>query len=238
MRHGLAAALQLLLIEASTAEAHVIRTGMHRTVLTVVVCSALGASLLTSARVDAQEVEGRANWNWTPYVGLAQRSPVGQEWGVTPDRSLLLVGVQLETVLLRIGNLRLRYASNVTPLAVLWHTPSPGSGEVARPRAMGAGLVPFGLALDYEHRTGARVFAQSGVGALWFNDVVPVDSASAFNVTIEWGGGVDVPIANGRALRVGYKFHHISNVYSAPQNPGVDGHLFYVGLRMRATAPR
>ena len=211
---------------------------MHRTFLKVVVCSAIGTSLLSSARVDAQEVTSRASWNWTPYVGLAQRSPVGQEWGVTPDRSLLLLGVQLETVVLRTGNVRLRYAPNVTPLAMLWHTPSPGSGEAARPRAMGLGLVPFGLALDAEHRSGARVFAATGVGALWFSEVVPVDSASAFNVTIEWGGGVDIPLANNRALRVGYKFHHLSNVYSAPQNPGVDGHLFYIGLRMRASAPR
>lgn len=208
---------------------------MHRTFLTVV---AIGASLLSSARVDAQDVEDRANWNWTPYVGFAQRSPVGHEWGVTPDRSLLLLGVQLETIVLRVGSVRLRYAPNVTPLAMLWHTPSPGSGEIARPRAIGAGLVPFGLALDVEHRTGTRIFAATGVGALRFSDVVPVENASAFNVTLEWGGGVDVPLASNRALRVGYKFHHISNVYSAPENPGIDGHLFYTGLRLRATAPR
>jgi hypothetical protein len=31
-------------------------------------------------------------------------------------------------------------------------------------------------------------------------------------------------------LRVGYKFHHLSNAKTAPSNPGVDAKVFLVGL--------
>ena len=32
------------------------------------------------------------------------------------------------------------------------------------------------------------------------------------------------------SLRVGYKFHHLSNAFTAPLNPGIDAAVFLVGF--------
>ncbi len=37
------------------------------------------------------------------------------------------------------------------------------------------------------------------------------------------------------SLRLGYKFHHLSNNYTAEKNPGLDGHVFMVGVSFNAS---
>jgi len=63
--------------------------------------------------------------------------------------------------------------------------------------------------------------------------VVPVPAASATNVTLEWGAELAWRTRTGRALKLGYKFHHLSNVYTAVENPGVDAHVLTVGYGWR-----
>ena len=54
--------------------------------------------------------------------------------------------------------------------------------------------------------------------------------ARAFNYTFEVGGGVLWRIRPRDSLRIGYKFHHLSNLFTAPQNPGIDGAVFLLGF--------
>lgn len=49
---------------------------------------------------------------------------------------------------------------------------------------------------------------------------------------------LDVAVAHPHALRLGYRSHHLSNVYSAPENPGVDGNVFDLGWTFRYHASR
>ena len=42
----------------------------------------------------------------------------------------------------------------------------------------------------------------------------------------------------GRSIQVGYKLHHISNLYTAPPDPGVDANVFYVSLQYAVRLPR
>ena len=205
----------------------------------VVYWSAVRAMLLilsAAPSADAQDAS-RLEWTLVPLLGVAQRSPVGSEWGVAADRNHLFLTVQLETSVLRVGRARVLFAPQVTPFVRLSHTPSVGATEPQQTPAYGTGFAPFGLALQLPISGSVRIFGGSAVGGLWFNTPVPVAEARAFNVTIEWGGGIDLPVGSRQRIRLGYKFHHLSNGYSALENPGVDGHVFYAGWHLRRSAP-
>ncbi len=199
--------------------------------------AALLAALLAPDTVESQESTS-LDWTAVTMIGIARHSPVGSEWGIAADRDHLFVTVQLETSIVRVGPARVLFTPQLTPLVRLKHSRSATSTEPAHGTAYAAGFAPFGLALQLPLGDRIHAFGGGAVGALWFDRPVPVPAARAFNITIEWGGGIDVPVGEVQRLRLGYKFHHLSNVYSALENPGVDGHVFYAGWKLRLSAPR
>ena len=75
------------------------------------------------------------------------------------------------------------------------------------------------------------MFGGSTLGTIWFTRPVPEPSARAFNFTFDVRAGVLWQLRGANALRVGYMFHHLSNGYTAPSNPGVDGAIGVLGLQ-------
>ena len=100
-----------------------------------------------------------------------------------------------------------------------------GTGPVA-----GFALSPVGLEGQFRLTSAWRVCGAGGAGCVWFTRDVPVPGARAFNYTFETGGGLIWQYGHRSSLRAGYKFHHLSNGYSAQQNPGLDGAVFLLGL--------
>ena len=100
-----------------------------------------------------------------------------------------------------------------------------GSGPV-----YGAGVTPFGLKVASPSFKHARLFLAGGVGCLWFTRDMPVPDSRRFNFSFEYGGGFQFRQNRRQVVLVGYKFHHLSNAYTAPRNPGLDGNVFYIGL--------
>ena len=166
-------------------------------------------------------------WHLAPFLGYAQHSPVGDEWGITPDWNHLFLGIHLETTVLRLRRATLSYAPVVVPLLRLTHHP-PDPHSAQEP-VYAIGLAPFGLKLALAFLGEHQVFGSGAVGGLWSTRPIPIPSARDFNVTLEWGGGVDIAVSKQHSLQVGYKFHHLSNAYTAITNPGLDGHVFFVG---------
>jgi hypothetical protein len=74
-----------------------------------------------------------------------------------------------------------------------------------------------------------RAYAASAGGVAWFTQDVPIAGAGAFNYTFEVGGGVLWRYRDRDSVRIGYKFHHLSNGYRRLFNPGLDGAVFLVG---------
>lgn len=190
---------------------------------------------------------GGGTWAIAPFVGAALRSPAGYNWGITPDRDHLFVGVHLSTPVLRAGALTFMYAPNVIPLVVITNNPRytrvTSSGVVRRVESgrgpvVGTGLVPFGLQVEARLSSNADLYSMAGIGGAWFSDVMPQDGARRFNFSIEFGGGVFLRTRQRHALQLGYKFHHFSNMYTARENPGVDAHVLYAGLRWQKRLPR
>lgn len=216
--------------------------------------------LLAAAGAGAQaatplaEVTGGA-WEVVPFVAHGEHSPAGTAWGFTPGRNHWMLGAQLATPLVRAGRVTLAYAPNAVPVFVLTNNPrygpatdpvvdlarpgpAVGRAETGRGPVYGYALMPFGVRLSVRVLPRLDAFAAGGVGGVRFTRDVPVENARRANVTLEWGGGVAARLGARHRLLAGYKFHHLSNAYSAARNPGVDGDLFYAGLGWVLRAPR
>lgn len=186
-------------------------------------------------------------WAIAPFVGVARHSPAGYNWGITPDRSHLMIGVHFATPVLRAGPVMFMYAPNVVPLVVVTNNPRyetvvsagiPRRVETGRGVVYGAGLVPFGLQAEAKPGRDVDVYGMAGLGGVLFSDYMPQDGARRLNFSIEFGGGLIIGTRNHRAMQVGYKFYHLSNMYTARENPGVDAHVLYFGLRWQKRLPR
>jgi hypothetical protein len=180
------------------------------------------------------------------WIGFSPDSPVGSDLGTTQGRSLLLIGLRAEWVLETIGPFALAATSDLIPVAALSDNPRYRKDKFVLPNGAvvtvksetgtstvyGAGLSPLGLQLYLQRIRGINVFAGGAVGGLWFTRDTPVPDARRFNISFEYGGGLEL-YRPRRSIVIGYKFHHFSNAYSAPMNPGVDGNVFYIGLMER-----
>lgn len=210
-------------------------------VLRVVGATLAFLAIAHDARAQAQSAPGARDdngWDIAPFIGVAQRSPVGRDWGIIADRRHLIVGIDLRAPVLRVGRVRAWYAPSVTPLLVLTHDRPAGSTEPQRPTAFGVGVSPFGVGVGVALTDRVGLFGASRIGILRFDREVPVPGASAVNVTLEWGAELEWRTRAGRRLAVGYRFHHLSNVYTALENPGVDGNVLTVGYGRRRRGAR
>lgn len=216
----------------------------------VLVLLAAGAGAQPAAAGSAGE-SGKGAWEVVPFVAHGEHSPAGRTWGLTPGRNHWMLGAQFATPVLRAGRVTLDYAPNVVPVVVVTNNPRYGPvtfttprgaftarGETGRGPVYGYALMPFGLRLSARVLPRLDAFAAGGVGGVRFAQDVPVEGARRANVTLEWGGGVVAHAGARRRVLVGYKFHHLSNAYSARRNPGVDADLVYAGLGWLLRAPR
>jgi len=209
--------------------------------------SAGGASSPSAAPSASAIGPALGTWAFAPFVGGAVHSPAGYNWGITADRDHFFIGMHMSTPVLRAGRMTLMYAPNVVPLVIISNNPRyanvtiggiPRRVESGRGPVYGAGLVPFGLQVETRLTRNADLYSMAGLGGTWFSDVMPQDGARRFNFSIEFGGGIFLRTQRRHALQIGYKFHHFSNMYTARENPGVDAHVLYLGLRWQKRLPR
>ena len=194
---------------------------------------------------------GRRPWTIAPYVAVSVASPVGHRWGLTPDRRHFFFGIHATTVIVERPRWSFRYAPEVVPLLVVTNNPkylitrvSVGtSGDDEPPRREGilitedgtgpvAGFAMSPIGFEARSPLSPRVeaYADGALGAVWFTRQVPILNARLFNFTAQFGGGLVWKIGPVYSVRAGYKFHHLSNAQTAPENPGIDGHVLLVGF--------
>ena len=203
----------------------------------------------------AQELPGETQqiveWIVAPYVGVGNNSPVSTQWGVTPDRDHLLLGVHLSTGVARVGPVSLRYAPSLMPLIIISNNPEwrsetriidgltvSGLWETGHSPVYGMGLSPFGLEIELSASQSVKLYGSGAVGALWFSRNMPSPESRRFNYAFDFGGGLRARGGRALGLQIGYKFLHISNAYTARANPGVDGHIVYGGVFWTVGVPR
>ena len=181
-------------------------------------------------------------WEIGPWVGGARNSPATFFLGVTPGRNHLFLGVQAITPLRRTNSLRLSYVANILPLVVVTGRTAPigyfgtiaADGHLPGPaRSYAFGAAPIGLEIASRDDRRVGVFGVGTAGALVFTRPFPVSEARRWNFTMELGGGVRLRTRGHQWIQAGYRFHHLSNAYTAEMNPGLDAHVFYASYLWR-----
>lgn len=200
----------------------------------------------------AQEVSPRplSRLELTTYTGVAVHSPVGRHLGVILNRDHLFLGVHPTWMLERNQRWSIHWAPEVALLLVS-DNPSyrrttdpdvfaqyevheglyvaPGYVALGQGAVAGFAVSPIGVEGPLRTSTRWRLYAAGAAGAVWFTRDVPVPGARAFNFTFEYGGGAIRQLTDRSSLRIGYKFHHLSNAYTVPVNPGLDANVWVVG---------
>lgn len=149
--------------------------------------------------------------------------------------------------LLRIGAARLRYSAQLLPATVLSGTERYQRLDVdgtplyvlgGTTRTFGIGFVPIGLDLGID--LGKRFRAQVGAaaGIMRFSQNIPVAGSRQRSFTAEWDGAVMVRAGDDRWLQLGMRWKHISNGYTAYENPGIDNRMIFAGVSTRLGSRR
>jgi len=195
---------------------------------------------LHAQTTDEQDDSPPPRYEVELYVGIARHSLVGTHLGVTPDRNHLFIGVHTVVNFVRFRRWNLGYAPELVPLLLISNNPKyrqvpNGAGgsitvEDGRGPVAGLAISPIGVEGQIRLSSRWRAYGAGAAGGVWFTRDVPTAYSRAFNYTFELGGGVLWQYRPRQALRAGYKFHHLSNGYTAPNNPGIDGAVFLFGF--------
>ncbi|MFL6231171.1 MAG: acyloxyacyl hydrolase [Pyrinomonadaceae bacterium] len=158
-----------------------------------------------------------------------------------------LVAFRYARVLAAGNGMAFKYTIDAVPLALLSYErsrfvpqtpPNIFHLEQDRQTVYAAGLTPIGFQVNFRRRKRVQPFAATSGGFLYYTQPVPDERSTVepnrrgahFNFTADFGGGVQVLTGERRAYTFGYKYHHLSNGYRAPINPGFDSNLFYFGF--------
>ena len=159
------------------------------------------------------------------------------------------VGFQYARRIATSRNVALKYTIDAIPFAFLNYRrellirPTPTTLGYDRPRttAYAVSLTPVGFQLNFLRQRKIQPFITANAGMIFFNKSVPDDRSPLrpdrrgrqFNFTLAGGGGVEFLTDSDKIVRVGFKFHHISNASTGNINPGFDQNLFYVGYTFK-----
>lgn len=92
----------------------------------------------------------------------------------------------------------------------------------------GEGFAPVGFKWNFGPRHRIQPVVTTLLGYMFSTQPIPVSAAGSWNFTIEVGAGFEFYRSAKKSFRVEYRYHHISNDYTADQNPGIDNGLFQV----------
>lgn len=176
------------------------------------------------------------------WLGVSLHSPVGDKLGITPDREFMVLALRYSRQLISLGPVSLHFQPEILPAAVLTSNPEydeveMGSGDetfifrtiTGYGPVFGVGIAPVALELRARLHRRFDLVGGGSFGFLLFTRNTPVPDARALNVTFDAGAGVRFALDERRRIIAGYRFHHLSNAWSARQNPGLDAQLFYAG---------
>jgi hypothetical protein len=124
--------------------------------------------------------------------------------------------------------LAVRWVFEVIPVALVG---DPHNGTGQRVYSYGIGGSPVGAQVNFVHYRHVEPFLTVSGGFLYFNH--RMFGATQLNFTAQLGIGVQLFTSSQRtAIDLGYKYHHISNANLGNQNPGMDSHMFFIGVSL------
>ena len=109
-------------------------------------------------------------------------------------------------------------------------TATPNVAPTKRENTFGFGIQPVNFRFIFLAGNRLKPYAQVGAGVLFTNKAIPVPRSKPFNLTGDFGGGLQYFISPKRAINFGYRYFHISNgnIGGKINNPGFNANVFYV----------
>lgn len=141
---------------------------------------------------------------------------------------------------------RLRYYIDINPLIIVNYrqkrlvqtSPTTIATVGERKTVFGIGIVPVGLQFNWRNSKKFQPYIAGGMGVAIFNKKFPDNRSelepdrigNRFQIMPEFGAGVEIRRSADRSYFVGYKYHHMSNGYTAPLNVGYNTNMIYGGM--------
>lgn len=164
--------------------------------------------------------------------------------GESQKAPVVLVGLRYAWTTKNNPSHRLRYYMDFNPLIVVNYrerrlvseNPNVTVGE--RKTVFGVGFTPVGLQFNWRNSKKYQPFIAGGFGVAIFNKKFP-DNRSAlkpdkignfFQLMPEFGAGLEIRASEKKSYFIGYKYHHLSNGYTAPLNVGYNTNMVYAGM--------
>ena len=178
-------------------------------ILLIGLCFTIGA-----AGLAAQQRNELGSW-----IGVSTGTPT--LIGKTEHVSLIMTGVRYSRTVLQRPTLTLRYTVDVIPIARLTYPLASVSGK---------GAAPLGFEISFRPDRRVQPAVVSSGGFIYFDQSLPSDGGARFNFSADLGIGIRIYLGHSIHARGEYKYHHLSNGYRAPANPGFDSNLMSIGL--------
>jgi hypothetical protein len=93
---------------------------------------------------------------------------------------------------------------------------------------VGEAMSPIGFQWNFRPRHRLQPFFVGHGGYMYSTTPIPTDNAGSFNFMFDFGPGVELYRSATKSIRLSYRYHHISNHFTAADNPGIDNGVFQV----------
>lgn len=172
--------------------------------------------------------------------------------GESQKAPVVLFGVRYAWTTKNNPSHRLRYYVDFNPLIIVNYREkrliqaSPTAAAAAatvgeRKTVFGVGFTPVGLQFNWRNSKKYQPFIAGGFGVAVFNKKFPDNRSplqpdkigNRFQLMPEFGAGVEIRQSQTRSYFIGYKYHHLSNAYTAPLNVGYNTNMIYGGIYFR-----
>jgi hypothetical protein len=164
--------------------------------------------------------------------------------GASQKAPVVLFGIRRSWTINNNPTRRLRYYIDFNPLIVVNYRErrliqaSPEITVGNRKTVFGVGFTP--VCLQYNWRSGKKhqPYIAGGFGFAVFNRRFPDNRSPLqpdkigifFQMMPEFGAGVEIRKSETKSYFIGYKYHHLSNGYTAPLNVGYNTNMIYAGM--------
>lgn len=166
--------------------------------------------------------------------------------GESQKAPVVLAGIRYAWTTKNNPSHRLRYYIDFNPLIIVNYrekrliqatsTTTATVGE--RKTVYGIGFTPVGLQFNWRNSKKFQPFIAGGFGIALFNKRFPDNRSplqpdkigNRFQMMPEFGAGVEIRQSEKRSYFIGYKYHHLSNGYTAPLNVGFNTNMIYGGM--------
>jgi hypothetical protein len=189
-----------------------------------------GALLLIPSICQAQETRDSQAGKHELNILVARSFANGHVFGFAQDRSLTLLELGYGRQIFSRRRVRFHYLLTAVPIAVvseplITQTTGKAAPQTPRDNIFGAGASPIGLEVKIGKSNRAQGFLKSNGGFLYLQRALPGLDSTRFNFTVNLDGGVSLPLSRNNRLRLGYRYHHLSNANRGQHNPGLDSHM-------------